>query len=179
MNFFLQKSKTAKKLFQPKARNNTKWETIITAIRARQYGRAIRGLFEATKGSKRQFIKIANEIVRKEVTALLQPETDISLSKDVDIPAIRDFSWDQTLASLQLNAPLLFNVVTGAVTKKSNENSLQSGMNLKPQLGTAVSYLLHARASRKAAFMKTLFSVQLWRGNLKRDTIDQLPKMGI
>jgi hypothetical protein len=79
---------------------------------------------------------------------------------------IAHISDTQTLASLQLKAPLLFNVVTGAVTKKSNENSLQSGMNLKPQLGTAVSCLLHARASRKAAFMKTLFSVQLWRGSL-------------
>lgn len=168
MNFYLQKSKTAKKLFQPKARNNTKLETIITAIRARQYGRDIKGLFEATKGSKRQFIKIAKEIVRKEVTALLQPETDISLCNDVDIPAIRDFSWDQTLASLQLKAPLLFNVVTGAVTKKSNENSLQSGMNLKPQLGTAVFCLLHARFQKSSIHENTFFCPALARKSEKR-----------
>jgi hypothetical protein len=45
----------------------TKWDTIVTAIRARQYGRAIKGLYEATTDSRKQFLRVFANIVRKEI----------------------------------------------------------------------------------------------------------------
>ena len=68
-----------------------------------------------------------------------------------------------------------------SITKKSNENTLVRGksVNLKPQLGTAIACLLHPKAHKKASFMENMFSIQLWRGGLKRDSIKQFAPTGI
>ena len=111
---------------------------------------------------------------------MLKESTAFQLCQQVNIPSIDRFSWDDTLDKLQSQAPLLSTAIRSTVTSKGNENTLQrKNVNLKPKLGTAFACLLHARAPRKAAFIPTLFSIQFWRGGLKRDTIGQLARTGI
>ncbi|VDI43070.1 Hypothetical predicted protein [Mytilus galloprovincialis] len=161
----------------------TKWDHIITAIRARQYRRAIKGLYGATKGSKRSFIEVTKDIVRKEISELLHSDTGNSfpLFQKVNIPNLESFSWDEALTELQYACPLLYNALKGAMTTKQCENSLVKGkyVNLKPKIGTVAALILHSKAPRKASFLPTLFSIQFWRGGLKRELIKQLAHTGI
>ncbi|CAC5388947.1 unnamed protein product [Mytilus coruscus] len=161
----------------------TKWDHIITAIRARQYRRAIKGLYGATKGSKRSLIEITKQIVRKEISELLHSDTGNSfpLFQKVNIPNLETFSWDEALTKLQHSCPLLYNALKGAMTSKQCENSLVKGkyVNLKPKIGTVAALILHAKDPRKASFLPTLFSIQFWRGGLKRELIKQLAHTGI
>ncbi|VDI05718.1 Hypothetical predicted protein [Mytilus galloprovincialis] len=52
-------------------------------------------------------------------------------------------------------------------------------VNLKPKIGTVAALILHSKAPRKASFLPTLFSIQFWRGGLKRKLIKQLAHTGI
>ncbi|CAC5425927.1 unnamed protein product [Mytilus coruscus] len=179
----LQKRKSSKSLFTKKGTQATKWDHIITAIRARQYRRAIKGLYGATKGSKRSFIEITKQIVRKEISELLHSDTGNSfpLFQKVNIPNLETFSWDEALTKLQDSCPLLYNALKGAMTSKQCENSLVKGkyVNLKPKIGTVAALILHFKAPRNASFLPTLFSIQFWRGGLKRELIKQLAHTGI
>ena len=76
---------------------------------------------------------------------------------------------------------MVFTAMKSAITKKSNENTLVRGksVNLKPQLGTAIACLLHAKAPKKASFIQSMLSIQLWRGGLTRDSIKQFARTGI
>ena len=107
----------------------------------------------------------------------MQDDTAFQLCKTVDISSIDRFSWDDTLDKLQTHAPLLSAVVHSIVSRQSGDNALRR-RNV-PKLGTAVACLLHARAPKKAAFIPTVFSIQFWKGGLKRETIDQLYRTGI
>ncbi|VDI36421.1 Hypothetical predicted protein [Mytilus galloprovincialis] len=167
-------AKKSRKIIVPeKATRSSKWDSIIGFVRARQYGRAIKGLYESTKGAKRQFMRFVSGVVRKEIKNVLKPKTTFPLCMKADIPSITDFSWTQTLSDFEKSAPLTYNVLRSAITRKSEEATLCKGktVNLKPKIGTAVAYLLHAKAPIKASFIPTLVSIQFWRGNLKRDTI--------
>jgi len=138
-------------------------------------------MYESTKGAKRQFLRFVSGVVRKEVKDILKSKTTFPLCWNADIPSIRHCSWDQTLYDFEKSAPLTYNVLRSAITRKSEESTLckGKGVNLKPKVGTALAYLLQAKAPIKASFLPTLISIQFWRGNLKRDTIKQLSKMGI
>ncbi|CAG2203272.1 unnamed protein product [Mytilus edulis] len=129
------KRKSSKSLFTKKGTQATKWDHIITAIRARQYRRAIKGLYGATKGSKRSFIEVTKDIVRKEISELLHSDTGNSfpLFQKVNIPNLESFSWDEALTKLQYSCPLLYNALKGAMTTKQCENSLVKG-GLKREL---------------------------------------------
>lgn len=78
-------------------------------------------------------------------------------------------------------SPMVFTAMKSVITKQSNENTLVRGksVSLKPQLGTAIACLLHAKAPKEASFMQSMFSIQLWRGGLKRDSIKQFARTGI
>jgi len=81
---FQTKAKTARSIFGKNTTEKlTKWDHIITAIRARQYRRAIKGLYNATKGSKRSFIEVVATEIRKEVSELLKHPDTFSLGKTV------------------------------------------------------------------------------------------------
>ena len=174
---FIQKRSRKRICIPVTAKWPTKWETIINAVKSRHYGRAVKLLYEATKGSQRQFIHCVCRIIRKEVIKLLQDDTAFQLCKTVDISSIDRFSWDDTLDKLQTHAPLLSAVLHRVVSSKFRDSTLQK--RDIPKLGTAVACLLHARAPRKAAFIPTVFSIQFWKGGLKRETIDQLYRTGI
>ena len=168
-----------KSLFSKKAQQPSKWDTIVTAIKARQYRRAIRGLYDASPASKRQFLTVVSDIVRKEIGEFLKSPA-LSLCQEVNVPNIRKFSWEQSLSSFQNDAPLTFGVMQNVVMKKKNDNTLIRGkVNLKPRIGMALSGLLHARSPRKASFIQTLLSIQFWRGGLKRELLQQLSNIGI
>ena len=180
VQFSLQKKGPRKTLFSPRKNKFNKWDPIITAVRARQYGRAIKGLFNATPGSKRKFLQITAQIIRKEVGKILSID-DFPLCQEAAIPTISEFSWEKTFTVMEQHAPLLFTSLKSAVTSKQEEESLQRKMsvNLKPMLGTILSCLFHAKAPRKASFFPTVMSIQFWRGGLKRETIKQLAHTGI
>lgn len=76
---------------------------------------------------------------------------------------------------------MVFNAMKSVIAKKANENTLVRGksVNLKPQLGTAIACLLHDKASKKTSFMQSMFSIQFWRGGLKRNSIKQFVRTGI
>lgn len=78
-------------------------------------------------------------------------------------------------------SPMVFTAMKSVITKQSNENTLvrEKSVSLKPQLGTAIACLLHAKAPKEASFMQSMFSIQLWRGGLKRDSIKQFARTGI
>ena len=66
--FFFQKKELQRRLYSKrKSHVPTKWDTIVTAIRARQSGRAIMGIYEATTGSGKKFLRVAANIIRKEI----------------------------------------------------------------------------------------------------------------
>lgn len=106
----------------------SKWETIITAIHAIQYGKAITHFCNATEGTKRHF----NEVVIRKVR--------YELKKILDLPA-DTFS------------------LVGAVTNVQDKETvmIETNVKLKPQLGSALAVLLHARVPQNVAFFK-LFS---------------------
>jgi len=134
---FFQKKGSQRRLFSKrKSHVPTKWDTIVTAIRARQYGRAIRGLYEATKGSRKQFLRVVANIVRKEISSLLCPGSNFPLCEDISVPNIERFSWTNTLTEFQNSCPMVFTAMKSVITKTSNENTLVRGksVNLKPQL---------------------------------------------
>ncbi|CAC5386072.1 unnamed protein product [Mytilus coruscus] len=176
----LQKKGVAKNLFSKKASRSTKWDSIISAVKARQYGRAIRGMYTATKGSKKSFTNIVVNLVRREVLTLLGQKL-FPLFQDVNIVNLEQFSWTRTLHDFEKACLLLFNVLRGAITKRANENSLIRGksVNLRPQIGTSIACILNARAPKTASFLPSLFSVQFWRGGLKRNVMKQLAHTGI
>ena len=103
------------------------------------------------------------------------------LNQEMSITNIENFSWESVLKQIDSLAPLLSNVLTSAVTNKANKASLTRGnsINLKPQLGTVIATLLHIKAPRKVSLLPTLFSIQIWRGGLKRETIKQLADTGV
>lgn len=179
-HIFLQKKGASRNLFTKKATQTTKWDCIISAVKARQYGRALRGLYAATKGTKRQFRRIVVDVVRKEVSALLRQKT-FPLFQDVNVPSLEQFSWTKTLTEFEKACPMLYNVLRGAITCRTNEQNLirGKGVDLKPQLGTTIAYVLHAKAPKTASFLPTLFSVQFWRGSLKRNVLKQLAHIGV
>ncbi|MES9880856.1 MAG: hypothetical protein ABW185_08250 [Sedimenticola sp.] len=166
-----------KTLFKPS--KTAKWDTIVKAVRTRQYGRAISGLFHATKGSQKQFLKFLKRTIRKEVSSLIHEE--IALGMETTIPNIGSFSWNDVIAQLKIQSPVLETVLRSAITTPSTEETLKraKSINLKPHLGIAAATLLHARAPRKVNFLQTLLSIQFWRGGLKRETIKQLAHTGI
>jgi hypothetical protein len=47
-------------------------------------------------------------------------------------------------------SPMVFTAMKSVITKQSNENTLVRGksVSLKPQLGTAIACLLHAKAPK-------------------------------
>lgn len=105
---------------------------------------------------------------------MLKESTAFQLCQQVNIPSIDRLSWDDTLAKLQSQAPLLSTAIRSTVTSKGNETTLQrKNVNLKPKLGTASACLLHDRVPRKAAFIPTPFFL------VKRDTKDQLARTAI
>ncbi|XP_060559101.1 uncharacterized protein LOC132719356 [Ruditapes philippinarum] len=160
----------------------SKWETIITAIRARQYRRAITNLCNATAGTKRHFNEVVMRKVRSEVKTLLElPADTFSLNKSVDLQSIGDFSWEKTLNAAKKHAPVLYSSLVGSVTNVQNKETLTRGknVNLKPRLGSALAILLHARAPQKCHILQTIFSIQMWRGRLKRETIKQFSHLGL
>lgn len=178
--FFQYKTKAARNIFASTSGSvSSKWDTIITAIKARQYRRAIQHLYNASPATKRHFVSVAVGIVRKEVKSL--STENFPLAKNVDIPSIQEFSWENTLNMAEQSAPLLFGMLKGAVTTKANENTLVRGnrVQLKPKIGTALAFLLHAKYPQSFKFLPTLISVQFWRGRLKRETMSQLSRLGI
>ena len=58
-------------------------------------------------------------------------------------------------------------------------NNWALNVNFKPKVGTALACLLHARASKTCTFLPELFSIQFWRGEFKRETINQIAHTGI
>ena len=183
--FFIQtKSKAARPIFGKSKTigksKTSKWDTIITAIRSRHYRRGFTNLYNATTGTKRQFNEFVVRQVRKEMNTLLN-FSEFPLSKEVSIGSISDCSWVETLYTASEKAPILFNVLKGAVTTKSNHESMirHGKVNLKPHIGTALAILMNAKAPSKAKFLHTLLSVQFWRGRLKRETMKQLAHLGL
>ncbi|CAC5389596.1 unnamed protein product [Mytilus coruscus] len=86
-------SQKSQKIIVPeKTTKGSKWDSIIGFVRARQYGRAIKGLYESTKGAKRQFMLFVSGVVRKEIKDILKPKTTFPLCMKADIPSITDFS---------------------------------------------------------------------------------------
>ena len=111
---------------------------------------------------------------------MLNVNTAFELCQKVDIPTIGKFSWESTFTKLEENAPLLLTTLKSIVCRKASENTLDRPKgNLKPKVGTAVACLLHARAPKTAIFLPKLFSIQFWRGGLKRETINQMAHTGI
>ncbi|OWF48543.1 Chromatin modification-related protein png2 [Mizuhopecten yessoensis] len=122
---------------------------------------------------------VVAKLVRKEIEKVLK--SDLHLFKDVSLETISSFSWSETLATFAAIAPLTYSVLTGIATTSKGASTLTRGKttNLKPMLGCALATLLHAKAPRKASFMPTLFSIQLWRGGLKKDTLKQVSRTGL
>ena len=137
-------------------------------------------MYTATKGSKKSFTNVVVNLVRREVLTLLGQKL-FPLFQDVNIVNLEQFSWTKTLNDFEQVCPLLSNVLRGAVTKRANENSLIRGksVNLRPQIGTSIACILNARAPKTASFLPSLFSVQFWRGGLKRNVMKQIAHTGI
>lgn len=150
--------------------NISKWDTVVTTIRARQYKRAIKGLYNATKATKGAYVSVAVEIVRKEVRELKTKQSGFQLSYDVDVPSIQDFSWDKTLSVANEHAPLFSGVLRACVTTRQNETLLIRGqrVQLKPTLVMPMAISLNARHLLTFNFLPTPISIQFWRGNLKQ-----------
>ena len=153
----------------------TKWDTIAGAVKARQYGRAIKGMYNASAGSKRHFLRVVGKIIRKEVSVLLQSDTNFTLCQNVNMETLENFSWNKTCDILKKSAPLLHMVLTAA----SNKAPPDKVDDMAPHTGVALSCLLQHRARNTANFIPTVFSIQFWRGGLKRDMIKQMSKTGL
>ena len=108
----------------------------------------------------------------------------VPLSQEVRLPNIENKFWDTVLLQLETLAPTLSTVLKSSITRKANQETLVRGkhVNLKPQLGTAVASLPHINILRphgKLALYQLFFSIQFWRGGLKRETFKQLSHTGI
>ena len=125
-------------------------------------------------GSKRHFLRFISKSIRVAVSKLPNVNSAFEVREKVGIPTIGKFSWERTFAKVEQNAPLLFSTLTGIVNRKATDNTLERrNVNLKPKVGTALGCLLHARAPKTCTFLPKLFSIQFWRGEFKRETINQ------
>ena len=149
-NFQFQRhTKAARNIFgRQSTEKPSVFDTIITALRARQYRRAINGLYNASRATKRHFHTIAGRIVRKEVGQILNNGESFALCNRISIYAIYGFSREDTIAKASEPAPLLVSVLKGAVATRQNEESMRRGkrVHLKPRIDTVFAFLLHARA---------------------------------
>ena len=93
----------------------------------------------------------------------------------MDIASLEAFSWEDTSDSMTRHAPLLATVLNAACKRAA----VQTIPSITPEIGTALSCLLHARSRIKASFIPTIFSIQLWRGGLKSETLRQVAKTGL
>ncbi|XP_053403304.1 uncharacterized protein LOC128558371 isoform X2 [Mercenaria mercenaria] len=165
----------SKNPWQIRVNKNNKWDTLVTAIRARQYRRAAKKFYSATKGSRKGFLTVVGIIARREIRKLFEEETKFSLCSVTDFPNTKDF-WDKTLDQLKTEAPLLYTVLCSSVTSRITEATLLRGSTcLKPQLGVTLTCLMHTRAPRKLNSIAKYLCINFWRkrlrGELERKTV--------
>ncbi|XP_064615651.1 uncharacterized protein LOC135479677 [Liolophura sinensis] len=165
-----------------KPKKSSKWNTIAGYIQKRRYPLAVRGIYRATAGSKRQFLNVVKKEVRREVKSLFL--SDICLCQKANLMSTpEDIPWDEVIEELRDKAPLLHTVLIGAVSAGKTEHDLRRGHNrqvdLKPMIGTALSILLYAKYPVKANYLPTTISLLLRRKRSKQKTISLLSKLGL
>ena len=177
---FFQKKKSSCEGLCSKVKQHPGGATIVTAVLARQYARALRHQWNGSKAWRKHFLLEVAKIIRREASNLLKGNTSLSLCQDITLSNIQAFSWDTTLAAIEKAAPLLFYAVRAIVTSKKTEESLvtDSGRNLKPIIGNALSCLLRGRRLRKVKFIPALNSMQLRKNGLKSVGLNILSKTG-
>lgn len=157
---------------------STNWESIVYNVRKRNYSRAIKGLYYATKGTQRNFHAVVKNCLRRNKGT--SQERSVTF-KEVTLENISKFSWNDVLEQLDISASLCTSVLKDMVCAPKEQTSICPGnkKNLKPAVGFATSTLLHANAPRKASFLPAVCSIQLWRGGLQTDKMKQFSQTGI
>lgn len=168
--------------FLTKKTKTSKLGTISVCVKNRHYASAVRGIYRATAGSKRQFLNVVKKEVRREVQSLLL--SDICLCQKASLVSTpEDIQWNEVIEELRDKAPLLHTVLTGAGSTRKNEHDLRRGQNrrvdLKPKIGTALAILLYAKSPVRASYLPTIISLILKRKKSKQKTLKQLSKLGL